>query len=104
MELELNAFFAILRLAIFLPLLLGLVAHFSIKAPLSISSSSRAMKGEVSQLHKDGVHKAMAKRLLQRHCCLLWVCGELQLSYVPKSRVIMKNPLIPPKNFKKYIS
>jgi hypothetical protein len=56
------------------------------------------MKVEVCQLHKDGVHKATAQRQLRRHYCLLWVCGELQLSYV---FFLIKNPLIPQKNFKK---
>jgi hypothetical protein len=60
------------------------------------------MKVEVCQLHKDGVRKATAQRLLQRNYCLLWECGEPQLSYVfLKSRVKIKNPLIPPKTFKK---
>ena len=57
----------------------------------------RAMKVEICQLHKDEVHKAAAQRLLQPHFCLLWVCGELQLSYVFfLSHVKIKNPLIPP--------
>jgi hypothetical protein len=50
-----------------------------------------AMKGEVCQLHK-----ATAQRQLRRHYCLIWVCGELKLSYVfflsPMSKI--KNPLI----------